>query len=240
MCVWWKEVWLYVCVRRCAVMTILTLSVWGWKEPGWWLTRTGRRTEPAGQPGCSWGPSWCHETGDAAGDGSGDGAAVAGGVGAGAEAGVWAAAAAAGSYRTAHCEKASVGRSGSDNQQGPLWTCGAVSAFSQCVFWDLRWFWCMCVRACIHLFRCVRLCLRVLACLMSSCLIYRGECDRLVCLSLQQVRYLRSSNWVWLLLSPSHSSVTQNTNLTDLTSKHLSAIRHKSTLCLDSCFLFLN
>ncbi len=52
----------------------------------------------------------------------------------------------------------------------------------------------MCVRARIHLFRCVRP--RVLVCLMSSCLIYRGECDRLVCLSLQQVRYLRSSNWV--------------------------------------------
>lgn len=87
----------------------------------------------------------------------------------------------------------------------------------------------VCVHACMHLLRCV--CLIVLVYLMSSCLIYRGECDRLVCLSLQQVRYLQSSNWVWLLLSPSHLSVTQNANVTDLT-------REKNTLWLDSCFLF--
>lgn len=95
------------------------------------------------------------------------------------------------------------GRSGSDNQLGPFWT-----IFFQlvCVLWSEV------ILTCVHLFKCV--------CLTSICLIYTGECDRLVCLSSQQVRYLRSSNWVWLLLSPSHWSVTQNATLTDLTSKH--------------------
>lgn len=118
MCVWVPLRCVYVCSR------VLTLSAWGWKEPGRWLTHTARRTELAGQPGCSWGPSRGHESEGAAADGSEDGvAAVVGaevGVGAGAEAGVWAA---AGSYRVAHCEKASVGRSGSDNQPGPFSTC---------------------------------------------------------------------------------------------------------------------
>lgn len=36
---------------------------------------------------------------------------------------------------------------------------------------------------------------------LSSCFICSGECDRLVCLSLQQVRCLQSPNSVWLLLS---------------------------------------
>lgn len=85
-------------------MVILTLSVWGWREPGWWLTPTGRRTELAGWPGCSLGPTWYHETGGAAGDGSGGGAAAGGDVRDGAEAAIW-----AGSCRMVRYEKASVG-----------------------------------------------------------------------------------------------------------------------------------
>ena len=100
-CVQWR-----VCVQSdgvcCVYMSVLTLSVWAWREPVWWQNRTGGRTEPAGLPGCSWRPSWCHETEGAAAGGSEGGAAAAGGAAAGA--GVW-----AGSYRRAHYETASVG-----------------------------------------------------------------------------------------------------------------------------------
>lgn len=91
-------------------------------------------------------------------------------------------------------------------QGGPLWVsvCGekrmqqtagtilngeGTALLSICVcFCDPRRFWC--VRAYV----CFGVCL-------SSCFICSGECDRLVCLSLQQVRCLQSPNWVWLLLS---------------------------------------